>query len=100
MAPSQRSTRSARKSRRCGMSIPRCLVFRAQARLAWPAAVEAALKSLSCGLPRFGWRTAADADHVADRHRQVGAVQRVEMELMHPIRLQQSALLGGDRGGN
>src|SRR5439155_19374474 len=32
--------------------------------------------------------------------RQVGTVQRVEMKLAHSIRLQESALLGGNRGGD
>ena len=43
---------------------------------------------------------AAHAEQVADRDDQVGAVERVEMELVHALGLQPAALLGGERGGD
>src|SRR3954451_16865812 len=40
----------------------------------------------------------ANGEQVTDRDDQVGAIERVEMEFMHAVRMQSPALLGGERG--
>ena len=37
---------------------------------------------------------------MADRDGEIGSVQGVKVELVHPVRVQATALLGGDRGGD
>ena len=51
------------------------------------------MRSCRCGRLR-----GANAEQMADRDDQVGAVERVEMEFVDAVRVQPPALLGGERG--
>src|SRR5690349_7673364 len=81
IAPSQRRTRSRKASRKLDIV---CSVN-------WACG-----KSGDRG-PRRDFLARPDAEDVADRVGQIGAVQRIEMELFDSVVLQAAALLGRDR---